>query len=75
MEATSGEQIGKVRLRAPEMSISSAVIAGQQVLGRALLEGAHDPAPLLQTVVLLQESYTRAGRRGIRRMVTLPMHD
>lgn len=53
---TSGEQIGEVGLRASETRVSSGVVAGQQVLGCALLEGAHNPAPLLQTVVLLQKS-------------------
>lgn len=57
-QPTSGEQIGEVGLGASEMRLSSSssssgVIAGQQVLGCSLLEGTHNPAPLLQTVVLL----------------------
>lgn len=44
---TSGEQVGEVGLGAPETRVSAAVIAGQQILGCALLEGAHNPAPLL----------------------------
>ena len=54
---TSGEQVGEVGLCASEARLSADVIAGElQVLGRSLLEGTHDPAPLLQTVVLLQKS-------------------
>lgn len=52
---TSGVQVGEVGLRAPEARLPAAVVARQQVLGGALLQGAHDPAPLLQTVVLLQK--------------------
>lgn len=56
-QPTSGEQVGEVGLRAAETRLSAHVIAGQlQVLGCALLEGTHNPAPLLQTVVLLQKS-------------------
>lgn len=53
---TSCEQIGEVGLCASEQRVSAAVIAGQQAPDRALLEGTHTPAPLLQTVVLLQKS-------------------
>lgn len=52
---TSGEQVGEVGLRASEARLPAAVVARQQVLGGALLQRAHDPAPLLQTVVLLQK--------------------
>lgn len=56
MQPTSGVQVGEVGLGAAEARLSAAVIAGQRVLGCALLEGTHNPAPLLQTVVLLQKS-------------------
>lgn len=52
---TSREQVGEVGLRASKARLPAAVVARQQVLGGALLEGAHDPAPLLQAVVLLQK--------------------
>lgn len=53
---TSSEQVGEIRLCASETRVSSDVIAGEQSLGCALFEGTHNPAPLLQTVVLLQKS-------------------
>lgn len=68
---TSGEHVGEVRLCASEARIS--IITGQQVLLCAIR--ARHSASLLQTVVLLQESCVFARRRGVRRVVTLPIHN
>lgn len=68
---TSGEHVGEVRVCASEARIS--IITGQQVLLCAIR--ARHSASLLQTVVLLQESCEFTRRRGVRRVVTLPIQN
>lgn len=54
---TSSKQVGEISLRAPEVAIPVAVLTGNQVLGGLpVLEGARQPALLLQAVGPLQEA-------------------